>query len=122
MKDENFTIETEKVEKIPAGEEPKKETVKSITLKKPVEYNGVKYEKFEFDFDKLTGKDLLNMGAELRAQGKLSVAPIASSDFLALLAVRACTADIGIDIYPALSLYDAVIIENIARNFMLGVE
>ena len=118
MKDEKDVVElTPAVDAV-----DKKSTLETIVLKKPVEYNGIKYEKLEFDFDKLTGKDLLSIGAELRAQGKVATIPVASNDFLAVTAIRACTAEIGVDIYAVLSFYDATKIETMTRNFMLGVE
>ncbi len=97
-------------------------SIKTIVLRKPVEYNGEKYEKLEFDFDMLTGRDLINIGEELRSRGKVTVSPIANSEFLAITAIRACTAPIGTDIYDVLSLFDAAKIETMTRNFMLGVD
>ena len=110
MKEENIEIKNENT------------SIKTVELKRPVEYNGVTYDKLEFNFDSLSGADLLNIGDELRSQGKVTVSPIASSPFLAATAIRACTAPIGTDIYDLLSFYDAAKIEQMTRNFMLGVD
>lgn len=45
-----------------------------LKLKKPLEYEGKKYEELTYDFDGLTGDDLLMAEAEMTAAG--SVVPI----------------------------------------------
>lgn len=41
----------------------------TLKLKKPLEYNGKKYEEIEYDLDALTGDDLLTAEAEMCASG-----------------------------------------------------
>ncbi len=124
MKDEEKAVEIAETKEDVSLEEAKKEAkspLKSIKLSSPVEYNGITYEKLEFDFRKLKGTDLLRIQDELRDRGKTSFSPIASSDFLATVAINACTADIGIDIYDLISFRDAFVIENHTKNFLLSL-
>lgn len=91
-------------------------------LKKPVEYNGETIEKLEFDFDKLTGADCMAIEDELQAIGKPAVIPAFSSPFLVRMATKACTIDIGSDIFDYMGISDFNIIKSQARSFLLGTE
>lgn len=91
-------------------------------LKKPVEYNGETYEELNFDFEKLTGRDGLNIEAELKAQGITVMVPAFDSAYLIRLAAKACDKPIGADIFDNMSIADFNKIKSAARSFLLGSE
>ncbi len=94
----------------------------SITLRKPIEYNGRTIETLSFDFDKLTGADGLNIEAELQAAGKVVIAPVMSSEYLVRMAAKACNENIGADIFDVMSLKEFNKIRSAARSFLLASE
>lgn len=94
----------------------------SITLRKPVEYNGRTIEALSFDFDKLTGADGLNIEAELQAAGKIFIAPVMSSEYLVRMAAKACSEEIGADLFDVLPLKEFNQIRSAARSFLLASE
>ena len=89
-----------------AAEEAEQESRSTLIVKlqKPFEWEGVTYTEFEFDFDKLTGKDSIDIEREMRAKGLPLVSPAFSGDYLIRAAIRACTAQIGIDALMALPI------------------
>lgn len=93
-----------------------------IYFKKPIKYNDVELEKLEFDFDKLTGEDGLNIENELNTIGRPAVVPAFSGEYLIRMAARACTTKIGPDIFNTMRLSDYNKIRSAARSFLLRSE
>lgn len=84
---------------------------------KPFVYADKSYDKMEFDFEKLTGKDFLEIEAEMQAQGKPLIAPEFSGDFMLLMASRA--SGVPSDVLQALPLSTFKRIHSKARSFLL---
>lgn len=98
-------------------------TVYTHKFSKPVEYNGKRYEELHFDFDALTGRDCLNISAELAATGKATIVPALSDEYLIRFAARACTEDmVGSDIFEVMKSADFMRITSRARSFLLRAE
>ncbi len=91
-----------------------------VILKKPIEYMGTKYKELHFDFDKLTGKDSLEVEDEIEQTTKLTVvAPALNLEYLIRISARACDEPISRDDILNMNLSDFNHIRNMARNFML---
>ena len=84
------------------------------TFKKPVEVDGQKLDKIEFDFDKLSGQDMINIEAEI---GVREVFQQNSVEFCAGVAARA--GDIAADTLAELPLKDFNRITNAAKLFLV---
>ncbi len=91
-------------------------------LKKPISYNGKKYDMLHFDFEKLTGQDFLDINEELTAKSIMVVSPSFSFQFQLRVACRSCNEPIGTDAFKAMAFVDALKITNRVRNFMLASE
>lgn len=91
-------------------------------LKRPFEHNGTKYTELHFDYDALTGKDVLNIEEELMGQNKPVIVPALSPSFVTLMCVRACQEPIGEDAFELMSFKDFVTIKDKGRNFLLLAE
>jgi len=64
-----------------------------LKLKKPLEYNGVKYEEIEYDLDSLTGDDLLTAEAEINATGAIVNEPYLAKSYQAAVFARSAKID-----------------------------
>lgn len=103
--------ETDKIVKIDDDEwaaakeeEEKSKSRITVSLAKPFEWEGETYSELVFDFDTLTGKDSMEIEREMRAKGIPLVTPAFSGEYLIRAAVRACTAELGIDALMALPM------------------
>ena len=91
-----------------------------VILKRPIEYMGTKYKELHFDYDKLTGKDSLEVEDEIEKTTHLTVvAPALNLEYLIRISARACDEPIGRDDIVNMNLSDFNHVRNIARNFML---
>jgi len=120
MAENNMNIDEQELET--AQEEAMKEesTKLTVKLRKPLEYNGASYNELHFDFEKLTGKDSLEVESEIeRRTGGTVVVPAINAEYLTCLSARACEEPVGRDALLSLNLSDFNHIRNIARNFML---
>ena len=91
-----------------------------VILKKPIERMGTTYKELHFDFDKLTGKDSLEVEEEIEKTTHLTVvAPALNLEYLIRISARACDEPIGRDDILNMNLSDFNHIRNMARNFML---
>lgn len=112
MADKNTVIE----------EEAKESSIWKYTLKKPVSYNSEEITELEFDFDKLTGKDALEVENELMRLGKLAIyTQLQNINYIMAMAARACTKPIGTDLFAFLSIADYNEIRNKTQLFLLGI-
>lgn len=98
------------------------EGVYTHTFKRPFAYNGIDYNSLTFDFEGLTGEDTLKIERELASKGRTVIVPEFNGDYLAAMASRACTDEIGVDAFNHMSLRDFNSIRGAARRFLLGVE
>ena len=94
----------------------------SYTLRKPKEYNGVRYEVLDFDFETLTGADAIAIETELQTLGKAAFMPAFSSEYLVRMAAKACKQPIGADFFNLLSITDFESVKKKARSFLLMSE
>ncbi len=95
------------------------ESIKTFALKKPVMNDGEELRELAFDFEKLTGRDSLEVELEL-SRRNISMADKAFNGmFLSRLAARACTAKIGADVMSRLDIRDYQKIERALRNFLI---
>ena len=91
-----------------------------VILKKPIERMGTLYKELHFDFDRLTGKDSLEVEDEIEKTTHLTVvAPALNLEYLIRISARACDEPIGRDDILNMNLSDFNHIRNMARNFML---
>ncbi len=90
-------------------------------FKKPINWEGKEYTELHFDFEGLTGKDMLSIEKELMlTEGVSVVAPTMSTQFLFAMAARA--AKTTRDIFMVMPLFDANKIRSKARSFLLSSE
>lgn len=92
----------------------------TIFLRKPVKYADKEYTELSFDFDKLTGQDSLNIERELASLGKTSMPTAINSEYLIRIAAKACTENVGSDIFTSyMRLLDYHKVIKMARDFLL---
>ncbi|MBO6231810.1 MAG: hypothetical protein ILA17_06255 [Ruminococcus sp.] len=126
LKKEELNEETyvdEKVVEAAKEEAQDASNIVTVYLKKPVQYNGEEVDKLEFDFDRVTGEDALNIERELQSIGRPAFVPVASGEYLIRMAAYACVNHkIGADIFNTMSLRDYNKVTSAARNFLLSSE
>lgn len=86
-------------------------------LTKTFEYEDKKYTEFRFDFEKLTGDDMIAIENEMAAVGEYVVSPEISTSFLLKMAARA--AGVGSDVIQKLPIRESGKIKNKSRDFLL---
>lgn len=91
-----------------------------LELKKPFEYCGKTYEKLTFDFDSLTGKDMIAVEREINLTNEFFLVPENSPNFCGKLAARA--AGVSSDVIENLPLKDFKRAKEAAQNFLNGLE
>ncbi len=87
-----------------------------LKLDTPLEYGNKKIEKIDFDFDKLTGQDLIDAEKEVRLTRPAIVVVEADGEFLTALAAKA--AGIESVILKDLPADKFLEVRTIARNFI----
>lgn len=87
------------------------------TFKKPFTYEDKTYKTLEFDFESLSGRDMIAIEAEMQANSEYPLAPEISTSFQSKMAARA--AGIGSDVIEAMSINDFNRITGAARRFLL---
>lgn len=91
------------------------------TFKKPFVYMEKEHTSLHFDFESLTGRDMINIEKEIAiTEGINVVVPVLSTPFLLAMAARAC--GLGVDVLQAMPISDANAIRTKARNFLLNSE
>ena len=90
----------------------------TFELSKPFEYEGKTYKKLQFDFDKLTGHDSLEIERELTQSNIPLLVPSVNGAYLIRVAARACTERVGYDMLEALPLREYNAIRGLTRNFL----
>lgn len=85
---------------------------------RPFTYEGITYETMEFPFERLTGRDMVKIEAEMQAQGEYAVAAEISRSFQAHMAARA--AGVHPDVLEAMPINEFNRITNAARDFLIA--
>ena len=75
-------------------------------MKTPFPYNGETYEELTFDFDKLRGKDGIDIENELLTQTEVVLYPILSPEYMTRFISKACEQPIGFDGFQQMSYVD----------------
>lgn len=90
-------------------------------FKKPFLWQGKEYTTMHFDFEGLTGGNMIAIEKELAiTEGVTVIAPTMSGPFLMAMAAKA--AGIGYDMMMAMPIFDANKIRAKARNFLMSAE
>jgi hypothetical protein len=92
--------------------------MEKITLNKPYQFEGQTYEEIEFDFDNLTGLNLLSAEREIRAMGNTTASIYFSMQYQAAVAAQA--AKKPIDFMLGLSAKDFIHAVVLAQNFLFA--
>jgi hypothetical protein len=85
---------------------------------KPITFEGTEYTGLDLDLDRLTGKDLINIEAEMTARGIQAVMPEISKSYQMLVAARA--AKVPVELIEELPIKDASAITMKVVNFLFG--
>lgn len=97
--------------------------VVTLTLTKPLDYNGRIYTEIIMDLENLTGKDSMEVEAELMQRKKQAVIMGAlNNDYIMGIASKATArakCPLGTDAFLALSLKDFNRVKNAVQNFLL---
>ena len=86
-------------------------------FRKPFEYENTKYTTMTFDFEKLTGRDMINIENEMQANNEYALDPLVSRNFQSKMASKA--AGIGNDALEAMPLVEFNRITNATRSFLI---
>jgi hypothetical protein len=86
-------------------------------FRKPYEYGGATYKEMTFNFERLTGRDMVSIETEMQSRNEYALAPEISRNFQGLMAAKA--AGIGSDVLEAMPLNDFNKITNAARDFLI---
>ena len=87
------------------------------TFRRPFTYEGKTYKTLQFDFESLSGRDMVAIEAEMQANSEYAIAPEISTSFQSKMAARA--AGIGSDVIEAMPINDFNRIAGAARRFLL---
>lgn len=108
-------VNTQPAEK---GQETPSSGVYVHKFSRPFTYEGITYETLEFPFERLTGRDMVKIEAEMQAQGEYAVAAEISRSFQAHMAARA--AGVHPDVLEAMPINEFNKITNAARDFLIA--
>ena len=87
-------------------------------FQKPFTFEGKKFEKLDFHFERLTGKDMIAIETEMQAMGEYALAPEISRGFQCRMAAKA--GNVGADVLESMPLPDFNKITNAARDFLIS--
>lgn len=115
---EKKNLEAQEAVQAEVAEESSK---KVYTFKKPLEYNGKKYETLTYDLDGLTGRDSMEVEEELvRLRKGVVIEGGLNTDYIIRIFCKACQEPIGSDAFGYMSLTDYNRIKTLTRNFLLA--
>ena len=90
-----------------------------VELRKPLDYEGKTYKTLGFDFDRLTGKDGMQIEREVQlTTGTAVLLPAYNTDYLIRMCARASLEEIGADAIQALGIRDFNTVIGKARGFL----
>lgn len=95
-----------------------KETENKITFAPPYVYEDKSYSELQFDFEKLTGTDLVSIENEMAAVGEYVLSPEISTSFLCRLAAKA--AGVGTDVIEHMPIKYFIKVRNMSRDFLVN--
>lgn len=109
----------ERVNTAQAAEQPTEGNTGVYThvFKKPFEYEGKTYTELTFNFERLSGRDMVSIETEMQMNNEYALAPEISRSFQGKMAAKA--AGIGSDVLEAMPLKDFNKITNAARSFLI---
>ena len=84
-------------------------------FKKPFEYEGKTYTELTFNFERLSGRDMVSIETEMQMNNEYALAPEISRSFQGKMAAKAA----GSDVLEAMPLKDFNKITNAARSFLI---
>ena len=93
----------------------------TYVFSKPFTYAGKTYEELTFDFDKLTGKDVLAIMRELRLRSITVASRAFDVEYQVRYAARCCREKIGSDVLSAMPVTDFDHIVNATQHFLAGL-
>ena len=93
----------------------------TYVFSKPFTYEGKTYEELTFDFDKLTGKDVLAITRELKQRNITMPSRAFDMDYQLRYAARSCSERIGTDVLLAMPVRDFDHIINATQRFLAGL-
>lgn len=88
-------------------------------LEKPYNYMGTDYTEIEFDFGKLTGRDLINVEAEILNEGGVVFQAEVSSNTIGKLAAKAAGKSSGFIENLPINEFTTIVAKG--KNFLLGL-
>lgn len=86
-------------------------------FKKPFEYEGKTYTELTFNFERLSGRDMVSIETEMQMNNEYALAPEISRSFQGKMAAKA--SGIGSDVLEAMPMKDFNKITNAARSFLI---
>jgi hypothetical protein len=87
-------------------------------FRKPFEYEGAKHATLNFYFERLTGRDMVGIEAEMQARNEYAIDPLLSRNFQSKMAARA--GGIASDALEAMPIQEFNKIVSAARNFLIN--
>lgn len=93
-----------------------------ITLSRPVMYNGEEIRELDFEWDRLTGKDSLDIENEVNMRQKVVGNPRFSGEYLLCMAVKASCPKVDRSFFLRMALTDFNRVRSAASNFLLQSE
>lgn len=85
-------------------------------LKKPFSYEDETFKEFTFNWDMLSGKDMVDIEREMSDDGEFALSPEYSTSYLLRLAAKA--ADVNYEVIKCLPIDEASVIRNKTRDFL----
>ncbi len=89
-------------------------------FQKPFTYDGKTYHELRFDFASLTGRDALDIEAEMASFGKFVVAEEFNSEYLIRYAAKSCNEKIGSDAFELMPAKEFKQIKSAVRSFLMA--
>ena len=90
-----------------------------VELRKPLQYEGKTYKTLSFDFERLTGKDGMQIEREVQlTTGTAVLLPAYNTDYLIRMCARASLDDMGADGIESLGIRDFNTVIGKARGFL----
>ena len=90
-----------------------------VKLRKPLQYEGKTYDNLSFDFDRLTGKDGMQIEREVQlTTGTAVLLPAYNTDYLIRMCARASLEKVGADAFETLGIRDFNTVIGRARGFL----
>ena len=92
----------------------------TLKLNKEYTWEGKTYTEIAFDFEKLTGQDMIDIEKEMNDAGEFALTAETSPNMCARIAAKA--ANLPLDVVTHLPLMAFNQVKNAARNFLTGVK